>query len=217
MPTKKITEQDKIEANNAIEKAKETQKNSNSSLWTFTYLASIWAMLNGISATFRQLNTIHSSEKSRSIVKDRFVAMMVSLSFLMVLFLSPVLGIIGGLALNYFEFIIGDNLFNLVLVTSVRYLLLIAISIGFFINLYFWGPIKKIKFKQVIPGSFFASFLFIFSTESFSAYLKTVANYSATYGSASVVVSLILWLYLVGLTVLLGAELNEVLIKNKLI
>ena len=71
------------------------------------------------------------------------------------------------------------------------------------------------KFKEVFPGSFVAGFIFIVGTEAFSSYLKSVTDYSATYGSASVVVCLILWLYLVGFAVLIGAKLNKTLISLK--
>lgn len=196
--------------------AQETKKTSDSNLWTLTYLVSVWAMLNGISATFRQLNSIHESEKERSILKDRLMSLLVSVSFFVVLFLSPLLGVIGSLAINYFEFFFGQSVLNTILVLSIRYVLLLLISVGFFLNLYFWGPVRKMKLKEVLPGSVVAGVLFILGTESFSRYLKSVTDYSATYGSASVVICLILWLYLIGFAVLAGAKLNKILISLNL-
>ena len=172
-------------------------------------------MLNGISATFRQLNIIHECNNDRGIIVDRLMSLLVSVSFFLVLFLSPLLGIVGSLTIDYFEFIFGQSVLNTVLIVSVHYILLLLISIGFFINLYYWGPIRKMRVKEVLPGSCIAAFIFIMGTESFSRYLKSVTDYSATYGSASVVVCLILWLYLVGFAVLIGANANKIVISLK--
>lgn len=196
--------------------AEETKKTTGSNLWTLTYLASIWAMLNGISATFRQLNIIHETENERTIIKDRLVSLLVSAMLFLVIFLSPLLSIIGNLAIKYFEVLFGMNILSSILVIFVKYSLLLIISIGFFMNLYFWGPVRKMKIREIMPGSAVAAFIFIMGTEAFSRYLKSVTDYSAIYGSASVVVCIILWLYLVGLSVLFGAQLNKILIDLRL-
>ncbi|MET0805281.1 MAG: YhjD/YihY/BrkB family envelope integrity protein [Acidimicrobiales bacterium] len=45
----------------------------------------------------------------------------------------------------------------------------------------------------------------------FSVYTSTFGSYNETYGSLAAVIILLLWLQLTAMTVLVGAELNQVL------
>ena len=45
----------------------------------------------------------------------------------------------------------------------------------------------------------------------FRAYLHFFDSYSATYGSLGAVVILLLWLYITGFAILIGAELNWII------
>jgi len=62
--------------------------------------------------------------------------------------------------------------------------------------------------RQVIPGASVATAMWFLTTLLFGLYVTRFANYSEVYGSLSAGIALMIWLYIVALCVLLGAEFN---------
>jgi len=62
--------------------------------------------------------------------------------------------------------------------------------------------------RRSLPGAAFATFLWFLSTLLFGLYVTRYANYSKVYGSLGAAIALMFWLYLIALSVLVGAEFN---------
>ena len=58
------------------------------------------------------------------------------------------------------------------------------------------------------PGTLVATALLAVGSYGFSFYTANIGNYSAVYGSIGAVIVLMIWLYLVGLVLLIGAQIN---------
>ncbi len=69
----------------------------------------------------------------------------------------------------------------------------------------------KYRFTQAMPGAGFAVVLWYLSTTAFSFYVNNMSRYSVLYGSLAAFMVLMLWLYLTGVVIILGGELNHVL------
>ena len=65
-------------------------------------------------------------------------------------------------------------------------------------------------------GSAFAVVSIIITSLLFSIYLRFAPSYSATYGGIGAVIILMLWLYLMGVVVLIGGEINSELAHDKI-
>jgi membrane protein len=63
--------------------------------------------------------------------------------------------------------------------------------------------------RRVLPGAVAAVALWIVVSWGFSVYLRTLASYTVYYGSLAVVAVLLVWLWLMSLAILVGAELNS--------
>jgi len=61
---------------------------------------------------------------------------------------------------------------------------------------------------KVVPGAIMATLIWFITTLLFGWYVTRVANYSQVYGSLGAGIALLLWLYFVFLSVLVGAEFN---------
>jgi len=75
--------------------------------------------------------------------------------------------------------------------------------------LYYFGPDIKRGHRRVNPGALFATVGIVIGALLFSSYVRVVPSASATYGSLGAVVTLLLWLYLVGLMLVMGGEINS--------
>jgi membrane protein len=74
---------------------------------------------------------------------------------------------------------------------------------------YRFGPCRvQAKWKWITWGAAIATVLWLLGSAGFSFYVSRFGSYDATYGSLAAPVVLLLWFWLSGLVVLLGAEID---------
>ena len=74
--------------------------------------------------------------------------------------------------------------------------------------IYYFAPNVKQKWSWTVPGTLFALLAFLVASFMFSLYLRFVPSYSLTYGSLGTFIVLMIWLYLLGLIMCIGGEIN---------
>src|SRR5215203_346400 len=79
--------------------------------------------------------------------------------------------------------------------------------------LYYLAPDANVPFKWITPGGFIATVLLFVSDGALSYYVANLGNYGQVYGQLGAVIVFMLWLYVTGLMVLLGLEINAVLAR----
>jgi membrane protein len=72
-----------------------------------------------------------------------------------------------------------------------------------------WAMLRKDwSWRASLPGATVATLLWFVSTLLFGYYVTRFANYSRVYGSLGAAIALMFWLYIIALSVLIGAEFN---------
>ena len=74
--------------------------------------------------------------------------------------------------------------------------------------IYCFGPDSRQPWRWFTPGSVVGVLVWVAASLVFRSYLHFFSNYSRSYGSLGAVMVLLLWLYITGLAILLGGEIN---------
>jgi len=184
-------------------------------LLSFSILFTVWATSTGMYAVMRQLNVTYHAGENRSFLRARLTALALSLVFGILIISAFTLIVLGGIAEDWLGNYVGFDSVLVLLFTAFRWLTIVLVLLLGFAIIYCYGPNVEHKFSFITPGSVVGVTLFILASVAFAWYAGNFANYSAIYGSIGAVVSLMLWLFISGLVLLLGSEINMLLQDGK--
>lgn len=171
-------------------------------------IATIWSAAKGVMALMRGLNAINGVEEERNYFVVRIIASFYTMVMLVVVILS------------LFVMVFGDQLVTLTLhrlpqlqsfvsfLMNFRFLLVWAVLSVLFAAIYAYVPDRKLKFKEQIPGAVFSAVVWSIFSWGFSIYV-TYSNSYGIYGSLSIIVIVLLWMYFCMYIIMIGAYLNR--------
>lgn len=177
----------------------------------------LWSASRGMLAIIKVLNKAYQIEETRGYIHLRLLAFTYTVGLIMLILISLILVVFGnylfGLLQNYWSL----PLFILPLVRILRFALSMTFYMFFFVGLYNLSPTVQIGLVKVLPGALFSSLGIISVSIGFSFYLKYFSNLSYLYGSLTSIIILILWLFLVSITIMIGGEINAVFSPDRFI
>ena len=173
-------------------------------------IATIWSASKGVMALMRGLNAINSVEEKRNYFLVRGIASLYTLVMLIVVILSLFLNVFGNqlvkLVLHRFPVLREFVSFLL----HFRFLVVWVVLTVLFAAIYAYMPDEKLLFTEQIPGAMFTAVVWNVFSWGFSLYV----NYSNTYGiygSLSIIVIVLIWMYFCMYIMMIGAYLNRYL------
>jgi len=171
-------------------------------------LGALWATSSGMYAVMQELNTTYDVREGRGFLRARLVAIGLSLLFVVLVLGGFSLIVLGGQIQEWLgqRFGISDTL--LTLFAAFRWVVIVLGLLLAFALIYYLAPDVKQRFRFITPGSVVGVLLLMAASLGFAWYAQHFGNYSATYGSIGAVIVLMLWLYIAGLTILVGSEIN---------
>jgi membrane protein len=184
-------------------------ENRSGGLISFGILGMLWAASSGVVAVIDTLNTAFDAKEARSFVKMRLVAVGLTVALAVLIVGGTILIMFGDRFAKWFAEALGLGSAFMTAWQVFDYMLGLALVLFGIQLIYHFGPNVKQRWRWITPGGIFAVAAIIISSLLFSLYLRYAPDYSATYGSLGAVIVLMLWLYLVGVVLLVGGEINS--------
>lgn len=188
----------------------------NGGLLTFGILGTIWSASNGMNAFIKAMNEAFNAQETRSFIMVRLLSIGLTIGLIFAFLIAFFLPIFGGVIISSLEKFINIPGGTSMLLNVLRFIIAFVVIFSIITILYRVAPDVDKSFKEVIPGSLVATIIWQVISLGFSFYVSNFGNYSTTYGSLGGVIVLMLWLFLTGLALVIGGEINAIYHKDNI-
>lgn len=178
-----------------------------------TSLLTIWTASSAIVSWMGGFRNAYQLPRTWGLVKERLIACSLVILAGIPLMFATILIAFGGEIENRMVPHLGHGWGPLILFawTGIRWFIASATCVGVIALIYHNAVPRTQRWHTVIPGSIMASGLWFAATLVFGWYLRQSSEYSVIYGVLGVGIALLVWMYVVSLIVLVGAEYNAIL------
>jgi len=189
-----------------------TTERSVSLLFT-TSLLTVWLASGVIVSWMEGFRHAYELPKIWGLVKERLIAIALVILAGIPLTFATVLVAFGSRIETIILFHLDREFgFYVLLMWAVlRWMIAVLTSIAVIALIYHNAVPRTQPWPSVLPGAILATGMWFLATMLFGWYLQRYADYSILYGSLGVAIALLVWMYMISLIILVGAEFNAML------
>ena len=176
----------------------------------FALVGLVWSASGVFSAIFRSVNRAWGIPKSRLVLSEKLygLAMMffIGVFLLLALSIGPAVNLVQTWRVSVLGWqpLVHPSTDRLVGWLSA--LVPALLSVGAFILMYRTMPRTRVRWRDVWLGGLVAGLIWEAGKQIFTWYVSNFATYNVIYGSVGTIIAFLLWCYLTGQILLLGAE-----------
>jgi membrane protein len=175
---------------------------------TIGILGALWSSSAALVAIIQSLNRAYDIEEGRPWWKVRLTAIGLTLALALMVVASLTVVLAGPTIAARLTSVFGlGTVFEttwMILQWPLAFVL-VSTALGL---VYYYAPDAEQDWVWITPGALLGTVLWIVVSLLFKFYIAHFTDYNATYGAVGAVIILLLWFYLSGLAILVGAELN---------
>jgi membrane protein len=187
-------------------------------LFVIGLLGALWSASGYVAAFMRASNAIYDIDEGRPIWKTLPVRVSLTLVLLTLLAISTIAVVLtGGLAERVGDLVgIGSTA---VTVWNIAKWPVLLVVVSFMFALLYWAApnVKHPGFRWISPGGVLAVVGWLIASGAFALYVSNFGSYNKTYGALGGVIVFLVWLWISNIMVLLGAEFNAELERERAI
>jgi membrane protein len=187
----------------------EITRSSGSGKLTFGILAALWTANSGMNALEDALNAVYKVKESRALWKTYGIALILTVSASLLIIAALAIFLYGGVLVQLVSDTVGlKPAFYWTWKIAQWPIALFFVSMVASMVYYAAPNLKQRCWQWLSPGALFATLGWIAASGLLRLYFHFFTGYAKTYGSLGAVMALMTWLYITGIMLLLGAEVN---------
>jgi len=187
-------------------------------LFVVGLLGALWSASGYVAAFMRASNAIYDMEEGRPIWKTLPVRVGLTIVLLVLLAVTTIAVVLtGGLAEKVGDLVgVGSTALDVWNIAKWPVLLLV---VSFMFALLYWAApnVKHPGFRWISPGGVLAVIGWLIASGVFALYVSNFGSYNKTYGALGGVIVFLVWLWISNIMILLGAEFNAELERERAI
>lgn len=191
-----------------------TYDNTSGLSLSISALAALWSASRGIHGVMTGLNAVYGVPEDRGYFHTRFLSVLYTFAFLIVLILTLALHVFGSGLISLLESMPIPFLDFLADMINFRFFLLLFLQTAIFTAMFMVLPNENNRFWDSLPGALLASSGWLIFSDAYSIYVDHFATLSNVYGSVYAVALSMLWLYCCMAIVFYGGALNRYLMER---
>jgi membrane protein len=184
-----------------------------------TSLITLWTASGVMISWMEGFRRCYELPKSWGLVKERLIAFMLVIFALIPMTFSTLLVAVGSkFETRLLPYIDPDfSTYVLLLWGIIRWVIATLTSIAVIALIYHNAVPRTQPWHSVMPGALLATIVWFSVTVGFRYYLQHLGDFTTIYGSLGVGMALLVWMYLISLVVLVGAEFNALLFPRAML
>jgi membrane protein len=169
----------------------------------------LWSASGYVGAFGRAMNRVYEVDEGRPFVKLRGTMLVVTLLAVVIVAILAGMLVLSGPVAEAVGGLIGLSGVFLTIWDIAKWPVMVGLIIVIIAVLYYATPnVKQPKFKWMSLGSGIALFIFLLASVGFGFYVGNFGNYNKTYGALGGVIVMLLWLWILNMSLLFGAEFD---------
>jgi len=188
-------------------------------LLTTTSVITLWTASGVMISWMEGFRRCYELPKTWGLVKERLIAFLLVVFALIPMTFATLLVAVGSkFETRLLPYLDPDfSVYVLLLWGGMRWAIATLTSISVIALIYHHAVPRTQPWHSVIPGAMLATVLWFSGTVGFRSYLQHFGNFATIYGSLGVAMALLVWMYLISLVVLVGAEFNALLFPRAML
>jgi len=201
------------EAADTVAAVRDLFEDRSAGLLTVGLVGAVWAMSRGFTAVMNALDVVYDLEERRSYVHQRVLSLVFALSTVVVVSILLAMVVVGpllGTGRDVADAIgLGEGFATFW--TVLRWPVMLLVLVAWATALFHFAPNHRSRWTRDLPGAALAAAAWIAVTIGFRAYLAVAGSANQVLGALGGALIVLVWLYLLGLGLLVGGELNAIL------
>ena len=171
---------------------------NNNTIITVGIVFTLWSASSGMYGIIIAFNNAFRVRDGRIWILTKLISIVFTALFL--------IGMFVVLALIVFN--LDEGFYNLWSILNYSFPILFTFIV--FMFLYIVGPNLKLKAISILPGALFSTISWTLVSRIFGYYIDHFSSYIKTYGTIGAFMAFIIWLYITGYILIIGAEINAI-------
>jgi membrane protein len=193
----------------SLERVTEGQANAGLAMIVVGSVLALWTLTGSMQTLIWALNSAYDREETRGFVKQRLTALLMVALLLIAFVLAFGLLVLGPHVSGWIGSAVGFEALVEWLWWTAQWPILILGLLAVFATVLYLGPnVDHPRWSFLTLGTATSVLVWLLASGAFAIFVGQVGSYNKAWGSLAAVIIMLTWLWISGLALLFGAEVN---------